>query len=82
MDHTIDVGPGEDFPWIVDCGLDKRPPFVETCPKRDAYTGSFVDEGNATLLRDDFSICCEAYFHSCHGLEYFPDGGDPECEYV
>ena len=68
----------DDFPEVLDSGLSKRPPFLETVPKGNL--GGFIDEGNATLLRDDFSICCEAYFHWRHKLEYSPDGEHPERE--
>ena len=77
LDHDIPVGP-EDFPDVLDSGFNKRPPFLETSPKRHPNLGGFIDEGNATLLSDDFSICCEAYFHWRHNLEYSPGGEYPE----
>ncbi|KAL8793207.1 MAG: hypothetical protein Q9195_004237 [Heterodermia aff. obscurata] len=77
VDHLTSIGL-ENLPPVLDYGLSTRPPFVETSPKRDPNLGGFVDEGNATLLKDDFSICCEAYFHWRHNLEYSPHGEYPE----
>ena len=85
LDHSSPVSLEEHYghyPDILDSGLSKRPPFLETSPKRDPNLGGFIDEGNATLLRDDFSICCEAYFYGRHKLQYSSYGEYPDCESI
>ena len=77
LDHANHVSL-EHFPEVPDSGVFKRIPFLMTSPKGNL--GGFIDEGNTPLLRDDFSICCEAYFHWRHNFEYSPDGEHPESE--
>jgi hypothetical protein len=58
--------------------FDLLPPFLSTSVK---HPTTFIDQGNAELLTDDFSVCCEVYFYWCHGHKYSSDRGYPKSEF-